>query len=669
MASRSLGVLTIDLVARVGGFTAGMTAAERAADKSLSAIEKRAYDFGQTLGKGLKAAGLAAIAGIGAFAVALKSSIDSIDELNRSAQQIGVTTEELSKLAYAGELADISLDTLTGALGKLTKAQAEALDSTSKQAKLFDALGISVKKADGTLKSSTEVLGDFAEVFKALNGSPEAIAAGFQIFGRSFQELIPLLLDGRKGIEDAGAELEKFGGVITTEAGKNADEFNDTLTKLKVQFASIFSQVASQLLPTLVDLVSEFSNVAKDGKLAANAVTLINAAVSVGVGVINFYNGAVDRLAIAFELANKAGEGYLETQKNILSLGLADGSVAGGIRKIGAAADDAQARLDALGKAQEKLADFSGVRASSSSTAKTPEEAQAAAAEARLKKLLALFNQSSTAKDKDTKATKELTEAEKAWQDVMEVNQLIDEESRKAQEDIRRDRQDRADDFANLISDIQTQNDLLGKTAEQQDLINTARQYGIDLASEEGKILSDTLAQYHANQAAIQDTITVMDGLRDASKGFLQDLKDGVGVVDAIKNAFDSLIQTIFDAVAQNLIEQLLGQSGTATGGASGNLFTDILGAFFGGARANGGPVNSGGVYRVNERGPELLTVGNRDYLMMGNSSGTVSPTAGGGVTINNSYINPNLNDWRSESQRRSAEAAQLRLATARNGS
>src|SRR5688572_9620971 len=123
MAARSIGVLTLDLVARVGGFTSGMTAAERAADKSLSAIEKRAYQFGQTLGKGLKVAGLAAVAGIGALAVAIKSSIDGIDELNRSSQQIGITTEELSKLAYAGELADVSLDSLTSALGKLTKAQ------------------------------------------------------------------------------------------------------------------------------------------------------------------------------------------------------------------------------------------------------------------------------------------------------------------------------------------------------------------------------------------------------------------------------------------------------------------------------------------------------------------------------------------------------------------
>lgn len=45
--------------------------------------------------------------------------------------------------------------------------------------------------------------------------------------------------------------------------------------------------------------------------------------------------------------------------------------------------------------------------------------------------------------------------------------------------------------------------------------------------------------------------------------------------------------------------------------------------------RASGGPVASGALYQVNERGPELLSVNGRDYLMMGAQSGHVTPNAG----------------------------------------
>lgn len=42
-------------------------------------------------------------------------------------------------------------------------------------------------------------------------------------------------------------------------------------------------------------------------------------------------------------------------------------------------------------------------------------------------------------------------------------------------------------------------------------------------------------------------------------------------------------------------------------------------------ARALGGPVSSGGLYRVNEKGPELLSVGGKDFLMMGSQSGNIT--------------------------------------------
>lgn len=66
--------------------------------------------------------------------------------------------------------------------------------------------------------------------------------------------------------------------------------------------------------------------------------------------------------------------------------------------------------------------------------------------------------------------------------------------------------------------------------------------------------------------------------------------------------------------------------AGLSSGG-GGSWFSSaasVLGNLFG--RANGGPVQSGQLYNVNERGPELLTVGNRTMLMMGDDSGVVTP-------------------------------------------
>lgn len=667
MASRSLGTLTLDLVAKVGGFTSGMTAAERAADKSLSAIEKRAYQFGQTLGKGLKVAAGVAVAGVAALAASLQVTINGLDELSKSAQKVGITTEELSKLAYAGELADVSLETLVGSLGKLTKAQAAALDGTSKQAKVFEALGIAVKDADGNLRSSSKVLADFADKFQQLGGSPEAIAAGFQIFGKSFQELIPLLKDGREGIEGAADELQRFGGVISTETGQAAEEFNDNLSRLKVQFQAIFAQVAQQLLPTLVQLTKDLSDTAKNGNLAANAVTLITAALDVGVGALKFYQAAVDNVSIAIEQAVKSYEGWVEVTKNVASLGFADGGVVEGFQKITQAANDAaaaRARLGGLrqgsrGQLVDEGIDFSrGAPLSADELAKQNRNLQNA------------LGGVTKAKKEKTEATIRETEADKAFRDnILEVNELIDQLSSDTQNDLFQQRQRREEDFASLITDIQIQNDLLGKSEEQQDLINTARQYGIDLAGEEGKVLSENLSIYYENRKAIEDQVAAMDALRGSFTDFLSDVKEGKGVWDSLKSAVDSFADTLFQLAASNVAEQIFGQSGTTGGGASGDWFSTILSSFFGGGRANGGPVEANGLYRVNERGPELLTVGNRDYLMMGGQSGSVTPNGrGGGLTQVNNFNYAAPYSPATEEQKNARLGFETNLALRRNG-
>lgn len=631
MASRSLGTLTLDLVAKIGGFVQGMTAAERAADKSLTAIEKRAYKFGQALGTGLKVAAGVAIAGIGALGVALQTTINGLDDLSKSAQKVGITTEELSKLAYAGELADVSLETLTSSLGKLTKAQAAALDTGSKTAEVFDALGISVKDAAGNLRSSSDVLGDFAQRFQELGGSPEAVAAGFQLFGRSFQDLIPLLKDGRAGIEGAADELERMGGVISSETGVAAEEFNDNLTRLKVQFQSIIAQVAQQLLPTLVDLTNDLKDLATNGDLARNAVTLLTAAIDFGVGALKLYNAAVDNVSIAIEQAIKSYDGWTEITKNASTFGFAEGSVVEGLNKIRDAASEAADQRERLASLRNAPAradpEAQGIDFSRGAPLSLEDQATAN------RKLQAALGGTATAKRDSAKASKELTEADQAWLDLQETYAAIEEETAAfATDKLIRDGElakQRDENVAQVLADLEFEKTLIGQTAEEQERLNALRYAGVDAASAEGKAISDSLADLQARTKAVSDQVAAMDGLRDSFKGFAHDLRDGVGIWDALTNAAENFLDTLFDIALQNVTAQLFGQAGSTAGGASGGGWGAFLGSLFGGGRESGGPVSAGQFYRVNEQGAELLSIGGSDYLMMGRGAGRVTNAEG----------------------------------------
>ena len=79
-----------------------------------------------------------------------------------------------------------------------------------------------------------------------------------------------------------------------------------------------------------------------------------------------------------------------------------------------------------------------------------------------------------------------------------------------------------------------------------------------------------------------------------------------------------------------------IGSTSSSSVGNVGNISYSLssgsggLGMKLSGGRANGGPVESGKMYQVNERGvPELLNVGGNQYLMMGKQSGSVANMQG----------------------------------------
>lgn len=158
--------------------------------------------------------------------------------------------------------------------------------------------------------------------------------------------------------------------------------------------------------------------------------------------------------------------------------------------------------------------------------------------------------------------------------------------------------------------------------------------------------------------AQVADAFTsAFKGMEDALVKFIT-----TGKLD-FKSFADSIIADITRIIVKQEIMRAIGMPGSSGGGgwfsgligaAAGALFGtagtasvasampgDSLQNFldinknFGTGRAIGGPVSAGRFYPVNERRPELLDVGGKQYLMMGNQSGQVKDAVGGG-TVNN---------------------------------
>ena len=239
--------LTFDIVAR------DMTAAGFAGlNRSINAVEQRFGLASMRIGSSFAGIGLAAAAVATPFAMAIGNSIKQMDRFALASQQIGMPVEELSRLSWAAQQSGVEFEALTASMGRLARAMSESVETaTSQQARAFAALRVSVTDSNGALRSSGDVLADVAARISVMEDGARKTALVMEIFGKSGAALIPLLNEGKDGIRRFADEADRLGLTVSGKSAKAADEFGDTLDRLKGSVGGVSNSLAAGLLPSL----------------------------------------------------------------------------------------------------------------------------------------------------------------------------------------------------------------------------------------------------------------------------------------------------------------------------------------------------------------------------------------------------------------------------------
>ena len=222
---------------------------------SMQGVEGKAKNLAmavQGIGKAFTV--LFAAAAVAGFARYVKGAIDTADAFGKLSTRTGVAADKLQAYVNAGKLADVSQSEIENGLRKLAQTQAEAAEGVKTYSEAYAKLGISVKKADGSLKPSDQLLGEIAEKFEDLPNGPEKAAVAMDIFGRSGSKLITLLNGGSEA-------LERFNYETSENFARNAEFFNDQIQILAFQFDGFRQQLADFLLPTLNSIILAFSEI------------------------------------------------------------------------------------------------------------------------------------------------------------------------------------------------------------------------------------------------------------------------------------------------------------------------------------------------------------------------------------------------------------------------
>ena len=226
---------------------------------SLEAVSARGFSM-----SGLAGIGLSATAAAAAIGASVRAAADYGDQLDNMSQRTGVAVEELSRLQYAAKLSDTSTEALGKGIGNLSKLMVGAANGGAESGKLFERFDISLRNADGTMRSTTEVLYDLADVFAAMPDGPEKTALAMEFFGKKLgTELIPLLNQGSAGLREMGDEAERLGLVLNAEQAKAAAEFNDNLDRLGQLSKSVAVSIGNALIPALNGMLGKLTDASR----------------------------------------------------------------------------------------------------------------------------------------------------------------------------------------------------------------------------------------------------------------------------------------------------------------------------------------------------------------------------------------------------------------------
>lgn len=634
MSRNSIGVLTLDLVVKAGSFTQGMNAAERQANKSLTAIEKRAFKFGQSLGMGLKTAGTAAF---GAMAVGLGIYVKNTIEAEKVQAQLA------SRIKDTGSAAGRTLAQLNAQADKLqgmTIFDDEAIGGVQAMLLTFKQIqGVNFDDATGAVLDLATAMGTDAnaaalQLGKALNDPIKGVAAlgkaGVQ-FSADQKAMIKSLVETG---DIAGAQrviLKELEGQMGTAAEAARNTLGGALEGLKNSFNNLLEgDSGSDGLLAATNAVNDLSGAMNDPDVKQGVDNIVGGIASIvaecvqGIGALQRLSENVDTI---FDISGKVASGAPLTDFNDreLQVRLANLST----QKSKAKASGNTAEVDRLQKlitaairegTRRNIATlFEGVTAT---VGGGRELAHAGGATTATGSRTSKPGKSDAARQADEagKALREAAEAQAAWHSrILDMSADLAGPTAQVMRDYDKSMAELTAEFNGgevALSDYATAQDLLaqrrdkdlqaikdqvtplqevnaaiaeqmrlvGMSADDQEIWNNLKYAGADADEAQRQQIIESTKALQDYREAMGDEIEAMDAIRDGSKNFLKDLLGGTkSWKDSFLDALDSIQDKFLDMIAQNFSDQLFGKQGDPAGGSSGGWFGALMSAFGGG--------------------------------------------------------------------------------------
>lgn len=285
MATRSLGSLTIDLIAKTQGFTQGWTQAERQADRAQKKIAadakknaKESEDAWRASAEKVGSAWTAVLGVIGgavtvsAITNTAKETANLAVEFDKLATLSGLTNQAFQRYAIGAETVGISSEKLADIFKDMQdKAGDFAQTGGGGMADFFEKIApkVGVTIEQFRRLSGPEALQLYVSSLEKAKLSHQDMIFYMEAVANDSSLLLPLLQSNGKEWERLGKAAEDAGAIMGDRALQAARDYKTESENLERALKGIRIEVMEQVLPAMTQFVSMLSSEATRSSFAS----------------------------------------------------------------------------------------------------------------------------------------------------------------------------------------------------------------------------------------------------------------------------------------------------------------------------------------------------------------------------------------------------------------
>ena len=296
------------------------------ASGGLKSFGERAAKVGGNMTRMITGPILAVGAAFTAATIEAGNYADKILDLN---QITGLSTDYLQELEHVAMVAGVSFEGLTGVIQRFT-ARLPSIESESSEAShAFKRLGVDLRNTQGEIRDMNDLFPELIGALQDVDNITERNALAQQIFGRSLNDLAPVLGMTADELERAKDASKEF--LRSEEELRAANEYRIAIGELGRAVQSLWRDLAQELMPVLkesvipalrdaagvaADVVKWFGSLDQGTQKLIMSAGLAAAALGPAIGLAGkamSAAAAVKGLAVAFGLTNPIVAAFLVT--------------------------------------------------------------------------------------------------------------------------------------------------------------------------------------------------------------------------------------------------------------------------------------------------------------------------------------------------------------------